>query len=62
MMLTLAEVADNLRVTERAVRTLIKTGRLKAIKVGIGVSSPYRISEEDLAEFKRGAAIEQAAS
>lgn len=53
-MLTLAEVAKDLRISERAVRTLIKTGNLRAIKAGIGISSPYRISEEALAEFKGG--------
>jgi excisionase family DNA binding protein len=62
MMLTLAEVAQDLRVSERAVRTLIKAGSLEAIKVGIGVSSPYRISQEALAKYKQGAASELAAS
>jgi excisionase family DNA binding protein len=52
MMLTLAEVADDLRITERAVREMIKAGKLRAVKAGIGVSSPWRISEEWLAEFK----------
>ena len=53
MMLTLAEVADDLRVTERAVRKWIYSGHIEATKAGIGATSPWRISEEELAKFKK---------
>ena len=49
MMLTLAEVTDRLRVTERFVRSEIYAGRLKAMKAGVGRNSPFRISEDDVA-------------
>jgi excisionase family DNA binding protein len=44
--LTLKEVANLLRVSERSVFRYIHNGRLKATKVGY-----WRISEKDLGEF-----------
>ena len=41
------EVADVLRIKLRTVYDYIKSGKLKAIKLGKG----YRIEMEDLAEF-----------
>jgi len=45
-LLTIKEVAEYLRVSERSVLRYIEAGRLKAIKVGY-----WRVSEKDLAEF-----------
>lgn len=42
--LTVAEVAETLKVTPRAVRSWIKEGRLKAVKIGRII----RIKKEDL--------------
>ena len=47
MYLTAAEACERLRVSHETLRKLIKSGDLKAHKVGPGRTSPYRISEED---------------
>jgi len=46
-LLTIEEVADRLIVHPNTVRRLIKTGQLKAVKVG----RLYRVLEKDLLEF-----------
>ena len=48
--LTAEEVATILRTSLRTVRNLIKSGRLRGIKVGRG----YRIPREALEEYLRG--------
>jgi excisionase family DNA binding protein len=50
-MLTLKEVADRLRLSEEGARALVKSGDLKAMKAGPGLTSPWRITEEALAEY-----------
>ena len=50
-MLTLKEAADQLRIDSETVRLLIKSGEIKAMKAGSGLTSPWRISEEALAEY-----------
>jgi len=45
-LLTIKEVAQYLRVSERSIDRYIKSGRLKASKIG-----QWRISEKDLKEF-----------
>jgi len=45
-LLTIKEVANYLRVSERSVLRYIEAGRLKAVKVG-----NWRIREEDLENF-----------
>lgn len=45
-LLTIKEVADYLRVSERSVLRYIEAGRLKAIKVGY-----WRVKESDLQNF-----------
>ena len=49
-LLTVAEVADQLRVSERSVRRWIKERELKAYRLGRAI----RISEGDLRSFLRG--------
>lgn len=44
--LTVKEVADILRVSERSIMRYIESGRLKASKIG-----QWRISEDDLGNF-----------
>ena len=51
MYLTFAEACERLRLSPEPVRKLIKTGQLKAAKVGDARTSPYRISEEAIAEY-----------
>ncbi len=48
--LTVAEVADQLRVSERSVRRWIKERELKVYRLGRAI----RISEGDLRSFLRG--------
>ncbi len=50
-MLTLKEAAAKLRMSDERLRLFIKSGDLKAMKAGTGTTSPWRISEEALAEF-----------
>ncbi len=56
-MLTLAEVADHLKVTERFLRNEIYRGNLKAMKVGIGRSASFRISEKDRDAYIRRSTV-----
>ena len=52
-MLTLKQVADRLNVSESTVRKLVKSGQLKAVRVGVQI----RITEESLEEYIRKASI-----
>lgn len=45
-LLTLAEVAKNLRVSERTLFRYIKSGKLRAYRIG-----QWRISQKDLKKF-----------
>jgi excisionase family DNA binding protein len=45
--LTVAEVADTLRVSTMTVYRLIKSGELKAVRVG----KSYRLTEDDLDQY-----------
>ena len=49
-MLTLKEVAKEIKVTRRTIYRWIKDGKLKAIKTG-GI---WRVREEDFGEFVSG--------
>ena len=51
MLLNLEEAAAKLRISTEAVRLEIKAGRIKAMKAGPGRTSPWRISEEALADY-----------
>lgn len=51
MYLTAAEACERLGVSRETLRKLIKSGALKAHKVSDGRTSPYRISEEDAADY-----------
>lgn len=50
-MLTFAEVCGELRMSPKTVRKLIVSGELEAFKAGTSQTSPYRITEDALAEF-----------
>ena len=50
-MLTVKEVADQLRVDEKTVRRWIQKGELIALNVG-GIRPDYRISHQSLQDFK----------
>lgn len=50
-LLTVKEVAQKLKLGERAVRELIYTGHLKALKMGEGVRRPVRIKKGDLVKY-----------
>lgn len=52
-LLTFEEVRAILRVDKRTLRTVIKSGALPAMKVGVGQNAPYRISEKALAEYMK---------
>ena len=54
VMLTVAEAADELAVTERFIRKLISNGRLRAVKVGARV---VRIRRTDLEDLLRPARV-----
>lgn len=50
-MLTAAEAAERLRISDRTLKKLIKSGALKAMKAGDAVNSGYRITEEALDDY-----------
>lgn len=54
VMLTVAEAADELAVTERFIRKLISNGQLRAVKVGARV---VRIRRTDLEDLLRPARV-----
>jgi excisionase family DNA binding protein len=54
VMLTVAEAADELAVTERFIRKLISNGQLRAVKVGTRV---VRIRRTDLDDLLRPARV-----
>ena len=54
VMLTVAEAADELAVTERFIRKLISNGQLRAVKVGTRV---VRIRRTDLEDLLRPARV-----
>ena len=54
-LLTPSDVAARLKVTAEQVRSLIRSGRLRAVNVGTGKKRPlYRITGETLEEFLAG--------
>lgn len=50
-LLTTREVADLLRCSERTVFTLVKTGRLKSVKLGPTARSAVRFTPDALRAF-----------
>jgi excisionase family DNA binding protein len=50
-MLTARQVQERLGISRETLRKLIGDGQLAAVKLGAGRTSPYRISEEALADF-----------
>ncbi len=48
---TVKEVAEELKLSEKKVRSLIASGRLRAVDVGSGSRKVWRIKEEWLEEF-----------
>lgn len=46
-MLSVKEIANSLRISDRTVRNLIETGEIKAYKVG----NQFRIKEEDFQSY-----------
>lgn len=57
-LLTIPEVADTLKVSERTVRRLIRSGSLAAYK--LGDRGQVRIDEEDLVRYLEAQRIEVA--
>lgn len=52
-LLTVAEVADHMRVSTMTVYRLIKSGQLNAVRVG----KNYRIRTTDLDEYLQGSSV-----
>ena len=52
-LLTAAETREILRIDQKTLIKLIKSGALPALKVGVGQNAPYRISEKALHEYIR---------
>jgi excisionase family DNA binding protein len=50
-MLTRSEVCKRLGIGRNEFQRLARTGELRAIRIGTAPNSPYRVSEEALAEF-----------
>lgn len=50
-MLTRSEVCKRLRIGKNTYHELIKSGELQAIRTGTAPNSPYKVSEEALADY-----------
>lgn len=55
---TICQVADMLQVSEDYVRSLAKTGQIKAIKLPGGKNAPVRISEDSVSKLLASCQIE----
>lgn len=51
--LTIAEIAESLRVSNRTVRNWIDSGKLKAFKFGL----QYRVNKKDFEEFIKNSEV-----
>lgn len=52
-MLTATQACERLAVSRDTLRKLIKSGDLRAMKVGPGANAHWRISEEAIADYIR---------
>ena len=59
---TICQVADILQVSEDYVRSLVKTGHIKAVKLPGGKNAPVRISEESVSKLLISCQIETLSS
>lgn len=50
-MLTRSDVCKRLRIGKNRYHELIKSGELPAIRTGTAPNSPYKVSEEALADY-----------
>ena len=62
MYLSAVEARARLRISRETFRKLVLSGDLKASKVGPFRNSPYRVSEDDLAEYMDRQAVRTAPS
>ena len=53
--LTIAEIAESLRVSNRTVRNWIDSGKLKAFKFGL----QYRVNKKDFEEFIKNSEVKK---
>lgn len=61
-MLTRSEVCKRLGIGKNEFIRLVRTGELPAIQIGTAPNSPYKVSEEALAEFIASKAVQPVAS
>lgn len=50
-LLTPAEVCERLGISERSLKSLLRSGAIRAAKIGSAPNSPWRISEEAIADY-----------
>jgi excisionase family DNA binding protein len=60
--LTSGDVQARLGISRETVEKLIRSGDLRAVKIGPHRNSPYRIAESDLQEYLDRQAVRPAAS
>ncbi len=51
--MTIAQVAEELQVSAKTIRRFIKTGRIRAFKLGQGMKAAVRIKREELERLQR---------
>jgi excisionase family DNA binding protein len=56
-MLTRSQVCARLRIGKNRFHELVKTGELAAIRTGSAPNSPYKVTEEALAEYIERSAV-----
>jgi excisionase family DNA binding protein len=60
MYLSSKQARERMGVSRETLRTLIKSGELKASKVGHGRTSPLRISEQAIEDYMEAQAVQPA--
>ena len=61
-MLTNSQVRKRLGIGRAEFLRLVRTGELPAIRIGTAPNSPFRVSEEDLADFIERKTVQPVAS
>ncbi len=62
MYLTMAAVQEQLHCSSDTLTRLIRAGKIRAIKLGLGRNSHYRIDEDSLRSYLREQAVQPAES
>jgi len=60
-LLTVAEVADQLRCSRFTIYRALADGRLRGVRLGVGASAPIRVRPDDLERYLQPTATDEGA-